>query len=176
MDKFLEQLQSDVIAFVPKLGVGIVILLAFWLTGKIAKRILVRIGQRLGDGKAQVFQLIGQALKVVLMLLGLITALGTMGINVTALVAALGLTGFALGFALKDALSNLLAGALILVYQPFDYGDRIRVGAHEGTIEDINLRYTLLKGEQQTHLIPNSKIFTNTVTILTPQPEAEAST
>ena len=50
-------------------------------------------------------------------------SLGTLGINVSALVAGLGLTGFALGFAFRDALSNVLAGVMILLYHPFHRGD-----------------------------------------------------
>ena len=54
--------------------------------------------------------------KLSLIVFGLVTALGTAGVNVSALVAGLGLTGFALGFAFRDVLSNLLAGVLILLY------------------------------------------------------------
>jgi small-conductance mechanosensitive channel len=88
-----------------------------------------------------------------------------MGVNVSALVASLGLTGFALGFALKDALSNLLAGALILIYQPFRCGDTIKVAGCEGEVTEINLRYTILRGDGKTHLIPNATLYTNTVDI-----------
>lgn len=59
------------------------------------------------------------------MLLGLVTALGTAGVNVSALVTSLGLVGFALGFALKDALSNIISGILLLLYRPFSVGDVI---------------------------------------------------
>ena len=47
------------------------------------------------------------------MIFGFVTALGSVGVDVSALVAGLGLTGFALGFALKDTISNLLSGVLI---------------------------------------------------------------
>ena len=66
--------------------------------------------------------------------LGLITALGTIGINVSALVAGLGLTGFALGFALKDLVANVVAGVLVLVYRPFHRQDHVAVAGFEGTV------------------------------------------
>ena len=56
---------------------------------------------------------------------GLVTALGTLGVDVSALVAGLGLTGFALGFAVKDTISNILAGVLLLVYRPFSKKDYV---------------------------------------------------
>lgn len=57
------------------------------------------------------------------------------------------LTGFALGFALKDTISNLLAGVLILLYHPFEIGNRITISSYEGIVDSIDLRYTELKNE-----------------------------
>ena len=85
------------------------------------------------------------------------------GINVSALVAGLGLTGFALGFALKDILSNLIAGVLILLYRPFRVNDYIMVTGLEGAVTEIDLRYTTLQKEGQKFLIPNSVLFTNSI-------------
>ena len=103
--------------------------------------------------------------RVGLLLLGLVSALGTLGVNVSALVAGLGLTGFALGFALKDALSNLLAGALLLIYRPIRSGERISVAGFTGTVVRIDLRYTVLQHEGERILIPNAVLFTNPITV-----------
>jgi len=100
------------------------------------------------------------------MIFGFVTALGTLGINVSALVAGLGLTGFALGFALKDTISNLLSGVLILLYRPFEIGNRIRISGYEGIVISIDLRYTELDSEGDKVLIPNSKLFTDPVTVI----------
>jgi len=91
--------------------------------------------------------------------------LGTVGVDVSALVASLGLTGFALGFALRDALSNVLAGSLILVYQPFKTGDIIKSLGYEGKVVQIDLRYTTISTEDKKVLIPNSNLFKNPVII-----------
>ena len=80
--------------------------------------------------------------------------------------AGLGLTGFALGFALKDTISNLLAGVLILLYRPFVIGDRLIASGYEGTVVSIDLRYTQLEGDGNRILIPNSKLFTDPITVL----------
>ncbi|MFA7098279.1 MAG: mechanosensitive ion channel domain-containing protein, partial [Gammaproteobacteria bacterium] len=112
-----------------------------------------------------------------LIAVGAITALGTLGVNVAAMVAGLGLTGFALGFALKDMLSNLLAGVLILAYRPFRRGDRIAVAGFEGTVIGIDLRYTILQGEQRQFLIPNSVLLTNSISLHRLQvPKADTTT
>lgn len=97
---------------------------------------------------------------------GIMTALGTLGVDVSALVAGLGLTGFALGFALKDVISNALSGILILVYQPFRKGSVINVTGSEGMVVEINLRYTVLQGDDKLSFVPNATLFTNTVVVV----------
>ena len=78
----------------------------------------------------------------------------------------MGLTGFALGFALRDAVSNLIAGVLILLYQPFLYGDKIAVGSNSDKVIGINFRYTILEGDGGAVVhVPNSIMFSNSVTV-----------
>jgi small-conductance mechanosensitive channel len=85
---------------------------------------------------------------------------------VSALVAGLGLTGFALGFALRDVISNTLAGVLVLLYKPFRRGDRISVAGSEGVVSQIDLRYTTLVVDEETRvLVPNSTLFTNSIRV-----------
>ncbi len=71
--------------------------------------------------------ILARTAKLALLCIGVISALGTLGVDVTAMVTGLGLTGFAVGFALKDIISNSLAGILILIYKPFQRHDRIMV-------------------------------------------------
>jgi small-conductance mechanosensitive channel len=99
--------------------------------------------------------------------LSLITGIATMGVNITPIIAGLGLGGFALGFALRDAISNLLAGLLIIIYRPFSKGDYISVAGSKGKVEEINLRYTVLDtGEGEIALIPNQMIVSKPVTVI----------
>jgi small-conductance mechanosensitive channel len=74
----------------------------------------------------------------------------------------------AIGFAFRDVLQNLLAGVLILLTRPFIIGDQIRVGANEGTVEDVWVRATVLRTyDNQRILIPNATLFTDRITIIT---------
>ena len=88
-----------------------------------------------------------------------------MGVDSGAIVAGLGLTGFAFGFALKDALANLVAGVLILIYRPYKPGDHIEVAGKKGLVATIDLRYTELAVEGDRVLIPNQTAFNNTVVV-----------
>ena len=116
--------------------------------------------------KDPIRSLVFEGAKISILVFGTITALGTLGINVSALVAGLGLSGFALGFALKDTISNLLAEVMILVCQPFDIEDYIVVTGQEGQVIHIDFRYTTLENNEKIILIPNSLVFANTVSIL----------
>lgn len=135
------------------------------LTGLGLAAFLRRLSATMDSSKQYVVLFLGQAGKFTCILLGIVTALGTLGVNVSAIVASLGLTGFALGFALKDALSNLLAGIMTLFYQPFNIGDRILVSGMEGRVTAINLRYTQLVSADRRILIPNASLFNNVVVI-----------
>ena len=154
MEEALPKLLETIILFLPRIGASIVVVFGFWILSVIAESLVSRVGHRTrlaGD----VTSLLARTSKVALVIFGIITALGTVGINVSALVAGLGLTGFALGFALKDALSNLLAGVLILSYRPFRQGDRIEMSGYQGTVANIDFRYTTLQTEEKTILLPN---------------------
>ncbi len=113
-------------------------------------------------------ELLASVARVGLMLLGVITALGTLGVNIMGIVAGLGLTGFALGFALKDSIANLLAGVLILLYRPFEVGDRIDVGGLAGRVTHVDLRYTELDADKERVLVPNSKMLTDPIKVSKP--------
>jgi len=149
----------------PRVGMAIVVLLGFWILAKGLSRLVTKSSIRL-QRDAKLTSLIDRAVRITLIVFGVITALGTLGINVSALVAGLGLTGFALGFALKDTIANLLSGVLILLYQPFEIGDRIKISNFEGTVVSIDLRYTELKDQDRKILIPNSKMFTDPIVVL----------
>jgi small-conductance mechanosensitive channel len=84
------------------------------------------------------------------------------------LIAGLGVSSVAIGFAFKDILQNWLAGMLILLRQPFEIDDEIKIGDYEGTVERIESRATILKtysGERV--VIPNADIYTSSVVVRT---------
>jgi small conductance mechanosensitive channel len=143
---------------------GIGIYLVFWIAAKVAEALVCRIRHRMPHN-AGLIQLLGRTTKIAILVFGAATALGTTGVNVSALVAGLGLTGFALGFAFRDILSNLLAGILLLMFRPFGIDDQISVSGLEGQVANIDLRYTVLKQPGKVVLIPNSNLFTNPILV-----------
>lgn len=84
------------------------------------------------------------------------------------LIAGLGITSVAVGFAFKDVLQNFFAGILILWREPFRIGDQIRAGEFEGTVEDINVRSTRLKTyDGERAVLPNATVYTNAILVRT---------
>ncbi|MEJ2130781.1 MAG: mechanosensitive ion channel [Gammaproteobacteria bacterium] len=149
----------------PKLVLAAVVFALFWFAAQFARR-GIRLAARSAELHEHLGLLLARGARIILLLLGLISALGTLGIDVSAVVAGLGLTGFALGFALRDVISNVLAGVLILLYRPFEIGSRIRVGSSEGRVTEIDLRYTHLESDEHVFLVPNGKLFTESITLM----------
>jgi len=145
--------------------------LAAWIGARLLRRLLARWPWLDQD----LINLAASTAIVLAVGFGAITALGTAGIDVTALVAGLGLTGFALGFALRDMVSNVIAGVLVLLYRPFHRGDTIAVAGSKGAVRRIDLRYTTIENEEGRVLIPNATLFSNPVTVYAPPPLAPAA-
>jgi len=160
----IESIVSQLITLVPKILSGLIVFGMFWLLSKVMQRIIKSVFAR-RDLDRDIEELIEQSVRITILLIGVVTGLGTIGIDVGALVASLGLIGFAIGFALKDAISNFLAGVLILIYRPFKRGDTILIAAHKGLVIDIDLRYTMLDTEKETILVPNAFLFSNVVKV-----------
>ncbi len=172
--KTWDALVDGAVARLPVLGVGAIMLLAFWIAASVASAAISRLGRsrRLDP---DVTGLLAQSSKVALLIFGVITALGTIGIDVTALVAGLGLTSLALGLALKEVVSNAIAGALILLYKPFKRGDTVAVLAFKGIASEINLRYTTLDTPDGRVFVPNTLLLTNAM-VVAPGPNGRRPT
>jgi small conductance mechanosensitive channel len=163
IERVIGELQIQMAAWAPKIGVAILVFAGFWFASVALRRVIISVASKTDPNLKFVFRMAARVVSAALLIFGAVTALGTMGVNVSALVAGLGLTGFALGFAMKDILSNLMSGVLILLYRPFSINDHITVTGLEGVVTEIDLRYTRLEKGEQVYLIPNSLLITNTI-------------
>ncbi len=99
-----------------------------------------------------------------ILIFAVLAALSNFGIQTTSIVAVLGAATFAVGFALKDSLSDFAAGILLLVLQPFKGGDYIEAGGTAGTVKEMSLFTTVLTTPDNIKImVPNSKIFGDTI-------------
>ena len=157
-----EQLFNDFLALLPKIIFSICIFIAFWFCGMVFKILIIRMMNK-KHSHTNISSVLAGIVKNIMLILGLITALGTLGVNISAIVAGLGLTGFAFG----DMLSNFISGILIFIYEPFKLGDIIEVEGKTGKVVDINLRYVTMESEEQKVLIPNSISVSKVISVKT---------
>ncbi|MFI4937535.1 MAG: mechanosensitive ion channel family protein [Candidatus Berkiellales bacterium] len=157
---------NKMIAFLPQLVIAAITVIIFWLIARIIISIIHQFANKSSPERKPVFMVLATFSKVAIISVGIITALGSVGINVSALVASLGLGGLAITFATKDAFTNMLAGMTILVYQPFKIGEHIQVEELKGEVTKVDLRYTYLKEDGKVILIPNSNLLTHNITIM----------
>ncbi|MFH5804853.1 mechanosensitive ion channel family protein [Alienimonas sp. DA493] len=163
--KMWNEFRTDLWEFLPWLGAAIAIFLAFWLLAVIFRGVTSRLAASRGVDRS-LGRLLAKGVYVTLLVTGALVALETAGIDMTAAIAGLGLTGFALGFALKDIVSNLIAGVLIVLYKPFDEGDTVKCGGFEGVVKRIDLRYTFMVNGDDDIFLPNSKLFTDPIVVV----------
>jgi small-conductance mechanosensitive channel len=109
------------------------------------------------------------------MIVGLLIALTTVGLDMTAVFAAFAVLLVGIGFGLQKMAENFISGLILLIERPLKVGDYVQVDAFKGTVKDIGLRATKLLSESgQTYIIPNGELITKVVTNLTaPSPTLE---
>ncbi len=96
---------------------------------------------------------------VVAVFAGLITILPEFGINASALLAGVGLVGLAVGFGAQSMVKDVIAGLFILIENQYGRGDVVSIAGVSGTVEDVNLRRTLIRDLDGTqHSVPNGEI------------------
>jgi small conductance mechanosensitive channel len=102
---------------------------------------------------------------------GALVAVSQLGIEIGPLLAGLGVAGFIIGFALQDTLGNFASGAMLLIYRPYDVGDLVEVaGGVFGNVSKQSLvSTTILTIDNQTLVIPNSKIWGDVIKNVTAQ-------
>ncbi|MFH1835931.1 MAG: mechanosensitive ion channel family protein [Methanobacteriota archaeon] len=147
---------------------GIIVLV--WFAGSLTDLIIKEFGGKLAkhtdstvDDEALPF--LSRVIKIVIYGIAFSMLLEKLGYSITPIIASLGLAGFAIGFAAKDTISNILAGFFILVDRPFKIGDRVELGDTYGDVVDIGLRTTKVKTlDYKIVIVPNSTLVSNNVT------------
>ncbi len=94
----------------------------------------------------------------------ILAVLNRFGVQTTSLIAVIGAAGLAVGLAIQGTLSNVAAGAMLLMLRPFHVGDFIEIGGQGGTVREIGLFTTSLTSPDLIYIsMPNSQIFGGTI-------------
>jgi len=158
-----ESVTDKVLQILPNIILALLILFVFFIFWKIFKKTLVILFNKVNLDRT-VRNLINNLTKSIIFILGIITALSQIGVNINAILASLGVAGLTLGFAAQDALSNIISGIFIFWDKPFVIGDLIEVNGHYGRVDEITMRSTrLITVDGKMLSIPNTEILNSTV-------------
>lgn len=163
------------IRIVPNVLAALIVVSIFWLIAA-GVRWLMRLIFRLVVDDLTLENLIKQVAYYLVWVLGFIIAADALGFDAETVITGLGLTSLALGFALKDIISNFVSGLVILLFRPFRLGDQICVGPIEGNVVRIDLRATQIRTyDGRLVMVPNQELLTSTVTNNTASPIRRAT-
>ncbi|MBE6885909.1 MAG: mechanosensitive ion channel [Ruminococcaceae bacterium] len=141
--KFFTEIGGMALSFLPTLLLAIVIL----VVGLIATKLILGIVEKAFDkhnlDKAARGLLRG-VLKVILLMVVIMSAASVLGIPISTFIAVLSAVGLAISLSLKDSLSNIAGGILLIITHPFKAGDVITCGGETGVVEEIGLVYTTI--------------------------------
>lgn len=141
------------------LSSGVVLVLALWISAALEKRVLRQTVDDLSLRKVA-----ANAIRAVLLLVGLLFALSAVGVDLTALSVLGGALGVGLGFGLQKLAANYVSGFVILFERSLRIGDMVRVDNFEGEVVDIKTRYTLIRSTNgRESIVPNEKLITERI-------------
>ncbi|MBA2495495.1 MAG: mechanosensitive ion channel family protein [Acidimicrobiia bacterium] len=160
----------------PRVGIALVVLLVSVLVGRALRPVVrARLQRRRTPSFARVFARLTSAGSTIA---GVILAVTIVfpSVRPVDVIAGAGIFSIAVGFAFQDILQNVLAGVLLLFRDPFRAGDQIEVGDVVGTVEEINIRETIVTTfDGRRVLVPNIKVYADVIRVQTANERIRAS-
>ncbi|HJS36200.1 MAG TPA: mechanosensitive ion channel domain-containing protein [Pseudoxanthomonas sp.] len=152
------------------LAAAVIFLVGMWLAKRLStglERVLVRT-----QADTTLGGFLRRASYAAMMVLVIITVLTSLGVNPTSMLAVLGAAGLAVGLALKDSLSNIASGVMLIVLRPFREGDFVQAAGLEGIIEEVRIFQTRMRTlDNRLIVLPNSLITTAPIINFTAKPQ-----
>ena len=134
-----------------------IVLVGLWLARRLSNALQRLLERARVEGILANF--FGNVAHAAVLVLVLITALDALGVPPTSLLAVMGAAGLAVGLAMKDSLSNIAAGVMLIVLRPFRTGDVVEIAGITGVVEQVRLFQTVLRSFQNHEItLPNGQI------------------
>ena len=159
LDEINKFLTSHAAEWSLSLALAAVIIITGWMLAKLLSRGVRRLATRSADDLTLPLFL-ASAIRYLVLLLALLLALGTAGVETSSLVALLGAAGLAIGLALQGTLADVAAGVVMLAVRPFRIGDLIESNSFTGRVQSINLFNTeLVTADNRKIMLPNAFVW-----------------
>ncbi len=150
---------SSAVAWITTVRVIALSVLGIYLVESIGDRLQPIAANASASINSILYPLVQKALWVLVIVVAAVRILTVHGVDVSGLVAGLGLGGLAFALAAKDTVENIFGSVAILLDQPFRIGDTISVAGVTGVVEEIGLRSTRLRTPDNSLIsLPNSKV------------------
>ncbi len=160
LQTFWQQHQASILHLGKSLLLGLVILLMAWGFSALARKLILKGTRKFDAVDESVGKILSGVVRTIIWLFAALIILDLLGINTASILTVLGAAGLAVGLAMKDSLSNIAAGLMLLFLRPYKLGDYIDCGSVSGTIREIGLfttTFTTLDG--LFIAAPNSVLF-----------------
>ncbi len=165
----MQAMLDGLITLLPNLVLSLITFAIFFYAARTIKQVVRTLTRNRREARS-LGMVLGRLAQGTIILIGLFVALTIVipSLKASDLVQLLGISSVAIGFAFRDILQNFLSGILILLTEPFQIDDQIVFKNFEGTVENIQTRATTIRTyDGRRIVIPNSELFTNSVTVNT---------
>jgi small conductance mechanosensitive channel len=154
----LESLVDRFFLHLPGLLTGVVILILFWGLARLASRLVRKLAERARSDEA-LRDILVSLTRFAVLAVGVLMALDQMGLEVSSLLAGVGIAGLAVGLAAQETMANIFAGFSILWDHPYRVGDIVTMAGNQGQVSEIGLRSTRIRTfDQREVILPNKEI------------------
>lgn len=166
-----EETVSLIVAYGARIIGVILILFAALMVAGWAKRAVVHRLTKVGFDTT-LTKFLGSMTRWVIVIFAILGCLGIFGVETTSFAAVIGGASLAIGLAFQGSLSNVAAGAMLLLFRPYKVGDVIQLEGNTGTVDGIDLFMTTLDtADNRRIIVPNGKVFGNTIENITFHPK-----
>jgi small conductance mechanosensitive channel len=160
LNEFWTQNSVKIIAVGYQLLLVLAVLLASRIAAKLVRKSIRKASQKIETLDETLMPIISAVASYAVYAIGLIIVLDIFGVNTNSIIALLGAAGLAVGLALKDTLSNIAAGIMLLILRPFRVGHFIECGSFMGTVKEVGLFVSILETIDGLYLsMPNSTLW-----------------
>lgn len=157
-----EKIKSYLLLLTPLLKALVILVAGYFLTLVIAKIVSKAMTKAKLD--VSLVSFVVKVVKIVLYCIVVMSALSALGVSTTGIIAAFSAAGVAVALALKDSLSNIAGGIILLLAPRFSTGDYVQVGSHEGRVISVDMMHTTLRTVQNLQVaIPNGVLLNSEV-------------
>lgn len=158
------KLIDSILGFIPTLLLAIIVFIVGFFLNKIILNIFAK-GAEHSKLDQTVNKFLSSVIKIVVTAIVIIVVLSILGIPMTSIITVLGTMGVAVGLALKDSLSNVAGGVILLINRTLKVGDYVDIGVYSGTVDEVSILFTKITTvDNKDIFIPNGAVATSAIT------------